>query len=288
MAGTFSDSEKTNLLFKKLMGKSSCVDSRDFFQETINSRSQIYQSQLLSSTIPDTAPTDLQALTSSSLDDLGQSINGSTTGKTSSTTTYITRYFNVTMTPVSGASGVSYSCPQLKNSIPFNYDSSGSYLVNVYKSTGTEIPAGTSGGSWVVDPDAGVVSFYAYENISGVTESLPPKISFYRYTGSFGAITATAASDLVASTETTFTVPQTFDGGALTGTGDSLAAIVVDDRNYSTLAVGDFAQSIQIGGDYDLSWRFLIQKTDSTNSAFLLQARTGGSWITKGEFNSSL
>ncbi|CAN0375719.1 unnamed protein product, partial [Phaeothamnion confervicola] len=166
--------------------------------------------------------------------------NGSTVGNLGSTGTY-TRV--------------------LQNAIPFNYDDAGSYYANLYKASagatiGSEIPAGVTGGSWVVDCEGGILTFYAYENLTGVTDLLPPTISFYRYVGDVGLSTSeTVISDLT-SQDNTFTGVGTFDGGATSGTADSLQAIIVDDRDFST--VDGLAMSLQFGGNFDGSWRVLI------------------------------
>jgi hypothetical protein len=303
------------LLLKKLLGKPSTLDTREFFQEPSRpSRPAIFQSQLYADVIPSTAPSDLQALTGSSLDDNGNVMLGSYVGRTSSTSPHIKRFIGIPLTGITGAGGASFealsatrSHPNgyangstvgnlgstgtytriLQGAVPFNFDDAGSYYQNLYKANsgatiGSEIPAGATGGAWVVDNEGGIVTFYAYSNISGVSDVSPPTISFYRYVGTVGLSTsATVISDLLTSSNT-FTAPETFDGGATSGTSDSLQAIIVDDRDFST--VTGLAMSLQFGGNHNGSWRLLINSSGTTATSLAIQARSANVWVTKSSY----
>ena len=190
----FSTEEKVNLLFKKLLGKPSTADTNPYFQEPskisttdINIRPAVITSkQLYLDDIPATAPSEL---TSATLDDNGNNIEGSTTGK-SSNNTIIKKYVKLPLIFVPGSavgssphSAISFYLPELQNAIPFNYDPVGSYLYELYKNDGsTTINYGQ--GEWVIDPEGGILTFY--DTISGVTSALPPKITFYKYNGTIG------------------------------------------------------------------------------------------------------
>ncbi len=52
-SGTLSNLEKTNYLFKKLLGKPSTLDNREFFQEPNRpARANIFQTQIFKDPIP--------------------------------------------------------------------------------------------------------------------------------------------------------------------------------------------------------------------------------------------
>jgi hypothetical protein len=313
----FSADEQSRLLLKKLLGKPSTLDTREYFQEPSRpSRPAVYQNQLYADVIPSTAPADLTSLTGASLDDDGNVLQGSYVGRTSSTSPHIKRYIGLPLTGMTGAGGASYealsatrSHPNgyangstvgnlgstgtytrvLQNAVPFNYDDAGSYYINIYKANsgatlGAEIPAGSTGGSAVVDVEGGVVTFYAYENLTGVSDGSPPTISFYRYIGDIGLSTsATVISDLLTTTNE-FTEPQEFIGGATSGSSDSLQAIIIDDRDFST--VTGLAMALQFGGNADGSWRFTINSSGTTATSLSIQARSANTWVTKSSYTA--
>ncbi len=302
-------SQLTNLLFKKNYQKPSTLDSRLFFQEpNLPARSAVFQSQIYAQEIPSTAPSDLSSLTDSSLDDNGFVMKGSYAGKTSSLYPQIKRFIKVPLTEIIGTSGQGFECltpsvshplgfadstsptayghtasygKVLQASIPFNQDVSGSYAINVYKSTESEIPFGSSGGSWLFDSDAGVLTFYAIGSVTGVSSSLAPLFSGYVYVGQFGASASGSAANETAGTANTFTEIQTFNGGAISGTADNLQTIVLDDRDLSTLTGSSFA--LQMGGNHNGSWRVLIGggSGSASGTSFQIQSRIGGAWVVK-------
>ena len=76
----------------------------------------------------------------------------------------------------------------LKNTIPFDFDpSGGSYEYKLYKHGSSNTIINFGEGEWVLDTDTGILTFYHISGISGVGSSQPPKISFYKYIGTFGA-----------------------------------------------------------------------------------------------------
>ena len=294
-SGTLSNLEKTNYLFKKLLGKPSTLDDREFFQEPNRpARSNVFQTQIFKDSIPATAESTLVALTDSSVDNNGNTMAGSYEGKTSG---IIKRYIKVPLTAITGTGGKAYealeattSHPNNNNSdgsggadgtsgtynritqdsVPFNFDPLGSYEIKLYKASGAEIPFGSSGGEWILDYETGVVTFYEYSNISGVNESNPPLISFYRYVGEKGVGMSLVNKSI-------------FDAGDKTGTGDDIAAIMMDTRDVSTLATTAYSQAFQLGGNNDGAWRFLLKGGGSASNmtSFNIQVRQGSSWVDK-------
>lgn len=315
MSDLFTTDERVNLLFKKALNKPCTSIARDFFQEpSIVSRNFVYQEDIISYTLPTSAPSDLVGLTDSSTDDNGRPLKGSYAGRTSAIDTNIRYYHKIPLEAVVGTGGSSFQAMDattshpggygdvggtsstnygvtgsygrvLQGSIPFNHASDGSYGVTLYKSTLVAIPFGTAGGGWIVDARPGVVTFFQFGNVSGVGESNLPYISFFRYVGATGGVTNTQVQTMVTSTTNEFTAKQVFSGGADGSTLDNLAAIQVDTRNLASLDVGALLDAVQLGGNYDGSWRFCVQKT-ADGSRFLLQARQSGAWVTKSEFTT--
>jgi hypothetical protein len=150
-----------NALFKKLQGKGSTNDARQFFEEPRDGRGAVFLSQVVaqSDLIPTTAPG----------------------GADQVVTGVVKRWVDLVLTAVPGVSNSFYS-DNLKSCIPFNFGD-GSYNYTLKDSTGATIPFGQ--GDWLVDTDAGTVTFYGT-----VPGNMPPKISFYQYVGTFGAVGA--------------------------------------------------------------------------------------------------
>ncbi|KAG5186390.1 hypothetical protein JKP88DRAFT_240994 [Tribonema minus] len=280
----FTSTQKTELLFKKLIGAPSTNENNAFYSEPIRpARPSVFQSQFYSESIPNAVPTELA---NASTDDLGNALDGSLVGKSypSAAAPVIKKYSKVVLTEVAGSNGAAYEAPLdatygrvLQDAIPFNMDSNGSYLFTLYKQSGAVIPAGS--GQWVVDCESGIVSFYSLGSITGVSASQPPSISFYRYVGAKGAQTATQTIESIRSQPIEWTAPDTFVGGDVNTTGDDLAAIVLDDRNLTTLSNTTPAMSLQLGGDYDGSWRLCV--VGGSNTSLQFQVRSGGVWISK-------
>jgi hypothetical protein len=295
LSGTLSNLEKTNLLFKKLLGKPSTLTDREFFQEPNRpARTNVFQNQIFKDNIPETATTNLTSLTDTSLDDNGNTLAGSYVGKSDG---IIKRYIKIPLTLVDGTSGKAYegleattSHPSGNNNdgsggangtsgtynritqdtIPFNFDKDGSYEIKLYKSNGQEIPFGYSGGEWIYDYESGIISFYEYSNISGIDENNPPLVSFYRYIGEKG-VSVSSVNKTV------------FDAGDKTGTGDGITAAQIDTRDLSSLALTSYSQAFQFGGDYNGSWRMVVSGGNGNQgeTKFRIQARIDGSWVDK-------
>jgi len=136
---------------------------------------------------------------------------------------------------------------------------------------------GTAGGGWIVDARPGVVTFFQYDNVTGVGENNPIFVSFYRYVGPTGVSGATTVNN--------FSARQIFTGGEDGSINDQLAAIQIDSRNVETLAEGEMLDAIQIGGNFDHSWRICVVNTP-TGSSFLIQTRQNGVWVSKTTLSS--
>jgi hypothetical protein len=295
LTGSFSNLEKTNLLFKKLLGKPSTLTDREFFQEPNRpARTNIYQSQIFKDSIPAVAPANLRSLTDSSLDDNGNTMAGSYVGKSNG---ILKRYIKVPLTPIDGTDGKAYEALEATTShpsgnnndgsggsygtsgsffritqdaLPFNLDTNGSYEMKVFKSNGQEIPYGFSGGEWVLDYESGIITFYEYDNISGIDANNPPLVSFYRYIGEKGVNVSTINKTV-------------FDAGNTAGSGDNLAAIQIDIRDLKEISTSSLSQALQIGGDFDGSWRVCVSggSGNQGETKFRIQVRIDGVWTDK-------
>jgi len=150
--------QKASKLFKKLQGVAETTLVKQFFEEAYQGRVSIFHDQQIwnqSELIPISAPI---------LSD------GQTDG--------VVQYFeDLILNSVPGLSNAFYH-DSLKDSIPFNYGD-GSYNYFLKDSNNNQIPFGM--GDWVVDTEAGVLTFY-----SSIPANMPPKISFYKYVGTKG------------------------------------------------------------------------------------------------------
>jgi hypothetical protein len=317
MSSTFSDSEKVDLLFKHLLNKPRTISSRDFYQEpSVTSRSFVYQEDIVSYSIPSTAPSDLTSLGDTDTDDNGYLLKGSYAGKTSTSDTNIKYYHKIPLEMIAGTAGVAwqaqdatYSHPSgnadgitansygtsgsygrvMQSSIPFNQATDGTYNTYLYKSTGVAIPFGASGGDWLIDARPGVLTFYGFDNITGVNSGNIVYASFFRYIGATGVTSnSSVVSSVVTSTSNDYTAQQIFTGGTDGATSDTLSAVMIDSGNVfsSSFTDGELMQALQWGGNYNGSWRVCVQRVSSSSSKFLIQARESGNWTTKSSFLS--
>lgn len=188
----FSIEEKVNYLYKKSLLKPSINNTLQYFQEpAIINRQHVLNNQILRDSIPYEVPSELREATT---DDDGNNIIGSTVGKTSNNG-IVKKYVKLTLEAVAGSNNIAYKGPNdsngeslLKYAIPFNhnpYSDNRSYTYTLYKNDGTTV-IDYGDGEWIFDVDSGIVTFYAYDKITSVNSSLPPKITFYKYTGTIG------------------------------------------------------------------------------------------------------
>lgn len=183
----------TNILFKKLNGKGSTNDERKFFEEPYHGRSSILKDQIWteSDSIPNVAPIIAP-----------DTISG-----------VIQYKEDLLLTEVLGTDGKAFYSIDLKDAIPFNYDDNGSYNYIVKDNLNNVIPY--SSGNWLVDGDAGLLTFYGEAPIN-----LPLTITFYKYVGTKGV----------------------FTGGGGPGPGGSVLSIVDKGLN-PNVTVGDDADT---------------------------------------------
>ena len=146
--------EKSDLLFKKSLGKGYSTDSKNFFNEPTDGRASVFFNQVLSYSklIPYSAPalSDLEELE------------------------VLRKYEDHSLTQIPGVSNAFYS-EALRYAVPFNYGD-GSYNYELKDNLGTPLSFGVR--DWTVDPDVGVLVFH-----EGAPPNMPPKISFYKYIG---------------------------------------------------------------------------------------------------------
>jgi hypothetical protein len=202
----FTDSEKTGLLFKKFLGKPSTDSDLRFFAEpSLPARPNVFTTQIWSEAVPATRPTgDWNG------DTLANFISGASAGQTVDHDTYSVQYVHQqVMIKVTNGNSRCYKAEPsgtnlLEKAIPFNYDSAGGYAVTLNRRTASAVGAQIFDGvgEWVIDPDAGTLTFYQYTTVqSYVTEFNPPFLSFFRYTGATGLSAGgqwTAVSDGIA------------------------------------------------------------------------------------------
>jgi len=195
MAG-FSIQEKVDLLLKKSLGKASALPKSGFFAEEA-SHKKISASQIRTSIIPPSVNVYSSGTTvASNLDLLTQ---GNAYATDDSFVTYFHKWpmsyiynanidypsFKAATAASSGITTLTNTENPLENSI----QSSDNFKIKLYLNDGSYI--GDPVGDWVVDNDAGILTFYdiTNNNLTGTykpSDTKPPKISFYAYTGNMG------------------------------------------------------------------------------------------------------
>jgi hypothetical protein len=258
--------QKSSRLFKKSLGASETLTTRDFFEEPRLGKSSILPTQIWAeaSQIPIPAPT----LTNAQIDGVVQ-------------------YFEkLALSHVSGSAGKAFYHASLKDSITFNFDTGGTYNYSLYKSDGTTvIPFGQ--GDWLVDNEAGVLTFYGTLP-SAVTDVLPPQITFYKYVGALGLpsgstaglnvheavkFATTGQTDATYSTATSgfTTLPSDVDGAISFNEGDRLLI-----KN----------QAVEYeNGVYVVSGTTLVRAEDSNGQPFGEVSLNDYVFVTSGETN---
>jgi hypothetical protein len=160
---------KLDYLFKEKLNRTTTSLSKNYFEEAATLR-PVYQSQIYEQDIPST-PTGASI-----------SVDGST-----DTTGVVQVYVDQALTWVTGTTSFYHN--NLRNSVPFDYGDGTSYNYIIKRNDGSPLYFGES--SWVVDNYAGVLNFLDGFP-SGVSSTLTPTISFFKYIGTFGtAITGT-------------------------------------------------------------------------------------------------
>jgi hypothetical protein len=272
----FTSSQISSRLFKKSLGKGETTTSYEFNQEEYDGREIVLSSQIWSESglIPSTAPVLAPSASSG----------------------VVQYYEKVLLTSVIGIGGKSFYSPLLKNSIPFNFDSSGSYNVSLWKNNGVDqIFFGQ--GDWLVDTSAGLVTFYGTPP-SGVTELLPPRITFYKYIGAIGVTASGGSGTVYAGTGLTATgatlsvdflsLSSTLAGNGLSASGGTLSVNVGNGLSISNDVVilsGTQTQNVDIVSD---GFDFTIQNFDTltlTGSTVDIQLDNGLFLVDAGDID---
>lgn len=304
--GSLSNDEKTTLLFKKLMGKPSTVHTNAFFAEPgLSLKSVISSQQLWVDDFPNTPAgfgnADGNAAgnaTHANVDLTGvpfESDYKDSTDAVLNKNANIVKLVKLQLNPIAAANGLAYEHPLLKDAIPFNFGDGSSYNYNLYlhpdKNSGKPIAFGPGGGDWIVDPDAGILTFYnkgAAFVTSDVTMEKPPSITFYRYVGrkGLGSIlnstpkfnNALVEGDLEVTGKVNLSGS---DPGITVGSSTSVASM--NNNN---------APFVQFGSDNLGAWRFSIQKNgDQGLSDLLVESKMddgvgGQEWKTVNSFSN--
>lgn len=165
------DSQKTSRLFKKALGVGETLTDLQFYEEKYLGKPTVTVDQIWtqSNLIPDTPTPGM--------------LNGDEDG-------VIRRYIKLQLqsTNVENSSNRSFYHESLKDTIPSNLKPGTGYNYAIYiKDTETTIPFADPS-NWLLDTEAGILTFYNGFP-SGVTNALPPQISFYKYIGLKGVVT---------------------------------------------------------------------------------------------------
>lgn len=258
-----TDLVKLDVLFKRYLNKSSTSIRKNWFEEReapeslypIHPNLQLYTQWNL---LTEDVPPDVQTLTDTGQDDLGNALAGSFVGKTSLAVSVLRRYIKLPLVPVPSPCGKAFMAPKcitmqiaanyavgevivgnttgaratvvktwgayvffkffcgsqicfqagetvvgrtstfsavvvqdsrtcpysrvMRDLIPFDYGRGG-YAYKIYRNNGSPVYFGE--GNWLMDVYSGVLTFYG-TCPNGVSDSLPPSISFYRYIGKKG------------------------------------------------------------------------------------------------------
>jgi hypothetical protein len=170
------DSKKVELLYKKNLGLPYSVPGAGANSESGNSRPFIQSGRIMNQAIPaSVVATDFSPATNT------VALGNSASYVRDATMSYIKYYF-ITLDYIKP--GFSYTSPLLSQAIPFNFDKLGSYKYYVYATginNGNQILQDDANYSWIVDPDAGILTFF-----NSVGDNATVTISFYRYEGTFG------------------------------------------------------------------------------------------------------
>ena len=150
-----TDTIKTDILFKKSVGRVATTTTKKFFEEKHKTYNIIYSSNVW-------AESDLIPLTAPKLTDNQKS--------------GVVKYFkNREMKLIPGTEN-SFFLDELKDAIPFDFDKNGSYNYKILDSLNKTVVFGDH--DWILDQAGGTLTFY-----DGVIDNIPPKISFYKYIG---------------------------------------------------------------------------------------------------------
>jgi len=200
----FSDgvnpTEKLNYLFKKSFGIANTKSYYDYSLDSTNFKSSIFLT--INSTYSQYIPTTQQELEPLIVVDgwTNPSWPGTLNSgikKISSNYPYIAKYENVLLTDsvgysnsFSGDKGLAeQGHPVFTNqAIPYYYGDGSTFNHIVFNSnTNTQLSFGSVvDGSWLLDTDSGVLTFYDAVQTAVVNVNNPPRLTFWRYEGLIG------------------------------------------------------------------------------------------------------
>lgn len=289
--GTLSVLEKVDILFKRDKSKVAVDTARPFQNETLDTRPAVLTDQIWSEALSAQAPLDIFLLDpDTAIDDYGNPLSGSLYGRTSAINDSIRRYVKVPLKHVEGANDLAYYLPisdsppgftpggrsPFQDLIPFNYDPNGTYNIQLYKNniSQDQIPVGETGGHWIINHEYATITFFNYEQITGVDKDNPPLISYYQYIGEKG----------VSAPSESFT--KEFNGGD-GSCGDGARALCIDTVRGALgtlLGENDCSYALQWGPDGTCgSWRILVVGNGDGTTSLHFQYRTNtlNDWKTK-------
>ena len=195
--------EILNYLFKKSFGipnAQSYYDYANDFSGSYNSTQSIKNNYIYSQKIPNSKDLSDLIFINNWLN-LGHQTNGDVPDTTygykyiSSNYPYLAYYSNVLMKTTNPTSpslsfmvGNAPDNVTSKNMIPYFYGDGTSYNIQLYDYNGTNslIFGDQNAGSWIMDTDSGILTFY--DDVTGATVNAdnPPRITFWRYEGLTG------------------------------------------------------------------------------------------------------
>jgi len=263
---SLTDTQKISSAFKKLLGVAETSTTRDYFEEPFKGGLVVTPDMIWAeaAAIPTPAPTIATSLGTLG----GDAVTYGDLG-------IVRRIVSLSLKPVPGAPKSFYHA-QLKDTIPFNFTSDGTYGYRLFNSVGTAIAFGVQ--DWLVDPVSGVLTFYGSNLASiGVSAAQPPQLSFFRYIGLKGIQSGGGGQSLPVTDATVMltktgdvTTEAKFTVGGQTGvvsnyilpavTGNS-GTILVQENLSAALAAssavvdaGQFAPTVSFGVASDSQW----------------------------------
>lgn len=158
--------QAARLAKKYFFGVAETSTAKDFFEEAFIAPPSVRPSSIL--TDWSLVPTDGISVPQNITDAIANGI--------------LAKYTDLALTHIPNTH--SFRHDSLKNAVPFNYGD-GAYNYALKTNAGAPLPFGS--GDWVLDTEGGILTFYDEGAwVAGVSEILPPKITFYRYTGRTG------------------------------------------------------------------------------------------------------
>jgi len=165
-----------DILFKKVSaGNTTTNNSKQYFEEGITAKQSVFNKDIWieSHKIPSVNP----LISTSTGDAATYIVNGEP---------IIEKISLLQLQNIAGSQ--SFTHPRLKNIIPFNFDSGGTYnyvlRTNVAVSeTDTSNGIALGSGDWYLDTEGGVLTFFGTFPSGAVSNASPPKITVYKYIG---------------------------------------------------------------------------------------------------------